>query len=262
MMPDAPKQIPYTAITIIFIAVAAAVGAFLRRINRDRCLKDFARNFITLQDAAGRIIWGVLNVENTGLEFVYPEKQTDETGRSKGSFLMYKSEYPNIRALVRFHDELSEKDKKERMKELERTYHPGTLRRLKRKTVNVLKTVRDSVLEVVNLALASAKKVGPAGQILTTQDKYVSQVKQELASSVPTSFEPMLEKYIGRMVVLEVLGGDAVVEYYGVLKDYTAQFIAIMDVDYKLKQDEPARKADLVVPRQEFFEIGRCPQHL
>jgi hypothetical protein len=249
-MPDAPRQIPYTAITIIFIAVAAAVGAFLRRINRDKCLKDFAKNFITLQDTAGRIIWGILNVENTGLEFVYPEKHKDETGRDKSSFLLYKSEYPNIRALLRFHDELSEEDKKERMKELEKTYHPGALRRLKRKTVNVLKTMRDSVLEVVNLAMASAKKASPAGGILTTQDKYVSQMKQELASSVTTSFEPLLEKYIGRMVVLELLKGDKIIEYHGVLKDYTAQFIAIMDVDYKLKDDEPARKADLVVPRQ------------
>jgi hypothetical protein len=249
-MPDAPRQIPYTAITIIFIAVAAAVGAFLRRINRDKCLKDFAKNFITLQDAAGRIIWGILNVENTGLEFVYPEKQKDEGGQNKGSFLLYKSEYPNIYALIRFHDQLSDEHKKERMKELERTYHPGILRRLKRKTLNFLKTLRDSVLEVINLLISHAKKAGPAGGILSSQDKYVSQMKQDLASSVTTSFEPLLEKYIGRIVVLELLKDDKKVEYHGVLKDYTAQFIEIMDVDYKLKVNEPARKTDLIVPRQ------------
>jgi hypothetical protein len=249
-MPEAARQIPYTAITIIFIALAAAIGAFLRRINKDKCLKDFARNFITLQDTAGRIIWGILNVENTGLEFIYPRKQKDQADRDKSSYLMYKSEYPNIRALIRFHDELSEEDKKERMKELERTYHPGVLRRLNRKTLNLLKAVRDSVLEVVNLLMASAKKAGPAVRILSTQDKYVSQMKQDLASSVTTSFEPLLEKYIGRMVVLELLKDDKMFEYHGVLKDYTAQFIEIMDVDYKLKDDESARKADLVVSRQ------------
>jgi len=98
--------------------------------------------------------------------------------------------------------------------------------------------------------MAHAKKAAPAGGILSSQDKYVSQMKQDLASSVATSFEPLLEKYIGRMVVLELLKGDKIIEYHGVLKDYTAQFIEIMDVDYKLKDDEPARKADLVVPRQ------------
>lgn len=249
-MPEAARQIPYTAITIIFIALAAAIGAFLRRINRDRCLKEFANNFITLQDTAGRIIWGVLNVENTGLEFVYPEKEKDKAGQSKGSYLMYKSEYPNIRALIRFHDELSEEHKKERAKELKKTYHPGPIRILKRKTLNFLKTVRDSVLEVVNLLITHAKKAGPAGGILSSQDKYVSQMKQDLASSVATSFEPLLEKYIGRMVVLELLKDDKIFEYHGVLKDYTAQFIEILDVEYKLKDDEPARKADLVLPRQ------------
>jgi small nuclear ribonucleoprotein (snRNP)-like protein len=249
-MPEGSKQIPYTAITIIFIALAAAIGAFLRRINRDRCLKDFEKNFITLQNTAGRIIWGILNVGNTGLEFVYPEKQKDEAGQSKSSYLMYKSEYPNIRALIRFHDELSEEDKKERTKELKRTYHPCLLRRLSRKTLNFLKTVRDSMLEVVNLLITHAKKAAPAGGILTSQDKYVTQMKQDAVSLVTTSFEPLLEKYIGRRVVLELSKNDKIFEYHGVLKDYTAQFIEIMDVDYKLKDDEPARKADLVVPRQ------------
>jgi hypothetical protein len=35
-----------------------------------------------------------------------------------------------------------------------------------------------------------------------------------------------------------------------VLKEYTAEFIEIMDVNYKIKEDQPARTADLVVPRK------------
>ena len=246
----ATTHIPYMTITIIFIILATAVGAFVRKRSRDKCLKDFSRNMVTLEETSGKAIWGTLRAENTGLEFVYPEKHRDEEGHDETSYILYKYEYPNIAALIRYHDELSESNKKEREKELKRTYHPTLLRRLKRKIQNVFKTVRDSVMEVVNLLISQAKKATPAGAVLTSQDKYVSQMKQELMGSVGTSFEPLLERYIGRKVVLELIKGDKIFECCGVLKEYTAEFIEVMDVDYKVKDDQPARKADLVVLRK------------
>ncbi len=243
-------QIPYTAITIIFIILATAVGAFVRKRSRDKCLRDFEQNMVTLEDTAGKTIWGKLRVENTGLEFVYPQKQKDEDGHDETSYILYKYEYPKIGLVIRFHDDLSDENKTAREKELEKTYHPDWDRRLKRKTLNVLRTVRDSVVEIVNLVISQAKKATPAGKVLTSQDKYVSQMKQELMGSVGTSFEPLLERYIGHKVVLEMIKGDKIFEYCGVLKEYTAEFIEIMNVNYKTTEDKPPRTADLVVPRK------------
>jgi hypothetical protein len=242
--------IPYTAITIIFIILATAVGAFIRRRSRDKCLKDFSRNMVTLEDTSGKTIWGKLRVENTGLEFVYKTKHEDQQGHHETSYILYKYEYPNIAVLIRYLDELSERNKKERQKKLKRTYHPTLLRRLKRKTANIFKTIRDSVMEVVNLLISQAKKATPAGAVLSSQDKYVSQMKQELMGSIGASYEPLLERYIGNRVVLELIRGDKIFEYCGVLKEYTAEFIEVMDVNYKVKEDEPAKKADLVVLRK------------
>ncbi|MHC4727910.1 MAG: hypothetical protein ACYS17_11850 [Planctomycetota bacterium] len=239
-----------TAITIVFIILAAGLGAFIRKRSRDKCLRDFEQNMVTLEDTAGKTIWGKVRVENTGLEFVYPEKQKDTDGHEEASYILYKYEYPNIGAVIRFHDELSEPNKKAREKELKRTYHPGFWRRQKRRILNVFRTVRDSVVEIVNLVISQAKKATPAGKVLTSQDKYVSQMKQELMGSVGTSFEPLLERYIGHKVVLEMIKGDKVIEYCGVLKEYTAEFIEIMNVNYKIKEDQPTRTADLVVPRK------------
>ena len=249
-MPFIAVAIPYTAITIIFIILATGVGAFIRRRTRDKCLKDFRNNMVTLEETSGKTVWGRLNVENTGLEFVYPTRYKDKEGHDETSYILYKYEYPNIAALVRYHDQLSETNKRRRQKELQKTYHPTFLRRLKRKIKNVFKTVRDSVMEVINLLMSQAKKATPAGAVLTSQDKYVSQMKQELMGSVGTSYEPLLERYIGRKVVLELIRGDKVFEYPGVLKDYTAEFIEVMDVDYKAKADQPARKVDIVVSRK------------
>jgi len=74
--------------------------------------------------------------------------------------------------------------------------------------------------------------------------------RAELMASAGTSFEPLLERYIGRKVVLEMMKGDKIFEYCGVLKEYTAEFIEIMDVNYAAKLGQPARTADLVVPRK------------
>ncbi len=242
--------IPYTAITIIFIVLATAVGAFIRRISRDKCLKDFSQHRITLLETSGKIIWGKLRVENTGLEFVYPAKHRGEQGHDETSYILYKNEYPNIETLICFHDELSEKNEKKRLAALKKAYHPNFLRRVKRKTLNVFKTLRDSVTEVINLLISQVKKATPAGAVLTSQDKYVSQMKQDFIGSAGTSYEPLLEKHIGHRVVLELIKGDKIIEHWGVLKEYTADFIEVMDVSYQLKEDGQPRKADLVVLRK------------
>ena len=243
-------EIPYTALTIIFIILATGVGVFVRKRSRDKCLRDFEHNMVTLENTSGKTIWGKLRVENTGLEFLYPEKHQDADGHQEASYILYKYEYPNIAAVIRFHDDLSDRNKTERDKELRRTYHPGWWRRQKRRTLNIFKTVRDSVVEIVNLLMSQAKKASPASKVLTSQDKYVSQMKQELMGSAGTSFEPLLERYIGHKVVLALIKADKIFEYCGVLKEYTADFIEIMDVDYAVKEDQPTRKADLVTPRK------------
>ena len=237
-------------ITVLFIVVSTVVAAFIRRVKRDKCLKDFAGDKVTLRKIDGDLIKGELIVANTGLEFIYPAKQTNEHGAIETSYILYKNEYANIQLLIRYHDQLSGAGKKQRQKQLARTYHPNFLRRFGRKIMNIFKTVRDSVMEVANLLMSQAKKATPAGAVLTSQDKYVSQMKQELMGSVGTSFEPLLERYIGHKVVLELIKGDKVFEYCGVLKEYTAEFVEVMDINYKVKEDQPARTADLVVPRK------------
>ena len=102
----------------------------------------------------------------------------------------------------------------------------------------------------MNLFISRVKKTAGVGATISGQDKYVTQMKQQLMGSVGTSYEPLLERYIGQKVVLEMVKGDALMEFCGMLKDYTADFIEIMDVDYKTDDKAQPRKADMVVPRQ------------
>lgn len=104
-------------------------------------------------------------------------------------------------------------------------------------------------MEVVNLLMARAKTARPAGGVLTSQDKYVSRMKSDVLSAVGTSYEPLLERHIGKRVVIEIATSEKIVEYSGVLKDYTANFIEVMDVLYAVGGKEP-RRADIVTPRK------------
>jgi len=237
------------AITIGFIVLTTVVGAFLRRRNRDKCLKDFNDFTVTADMGGGKLVSGRLRVENTGLEFIYPELiEKDQIAQS--SYIMYKSEYSNLTAMLRFHDELTDDNKLKREKELKRTYHPSFFRRTKRRMVNIAKTVRDSLMEVVNMAMAHAKKATPAGAVMAGQDKYVNQIKQEVVGSGDTSYEPMIEKYIGHKVVLEKSGSDKMLHFCGVLKDYSKEFVEIMDVDYASQPETATRKADMIILRK------------
>ncbi|MCK4999954.1 MAG: hypothetical protein KAS23_10470 [Anaerohalosphaera sp.] len=244
-----PIKVDTFAITVIFIAASTMIAAFVRRRQRDKCLRDFEGELVTFEDVTGKLIWGRLDVENTGIEIKYAEAHDDADGHQEKSYLLYKNEFGQIQAFSRFHDQLSETEKKVRLKQIEQTYHPGFFRRSKRKIINLFKTVRDSVLEVVNLLVSRAKTASPAGGVMTAQDKYVTKMKSEMFGAMGASFEPLLEKHIGNLVVLEMLKAGKVVEYSGVLKDYTSMFIEIMDVEYDAGGNEK-RRADIVVPRK------------
>ena len=259
-------------LSLVFIVLSAIVGLIFKRLHRDKCLKDFEGFMVTVEEAGGKRIWGRLRVENTGLELVYPESCADEDGHLESSYIIYEFEYSNVAAIWRYHDELSAEGKKKREKTLANTYHPEGWRIALRKVGNLFKTLKDAVVEIVNLLMSRAKKGAAAGGVLTSQDKHVSKMKSDLMGAAGSSYEPLLERYVGHKVVLEMVAGEKIVEHCGVLKDYTAQFIEVMDVSLreregrgekgeveetpsaKLGNEEDGaggiRKADLVVLRK------------
>ena len=237
-------------LTICFIFLSAIVVAFIKGRNRDKCLKAFNGYMVTVEDTAGKHIWGNLRVEPTGMELVFDSPNQDTDGHIESSYIIYKYEYGNVSAIVRFHEYLNEKLNRKREKELQRAYHPGSISKLSRKISNAFKTIRDTFMEVSNVLIAQGKKTTVVGGLLSSQEKYVSQMKNEIIGSVDTAYEPLLERYIGRMVVAEFVYKDNPVEMVGILKDYTADFIELLDVQYWTDQPDLLKKADIILPRK------------
>jgi hypothetical protein len=58
------------------------------------------------------------------------------------SFLLYKNEFPDIQAVVRYHKDLTEEGKKFRQEDFQRTFQPSRWSKLKRSILNFLKIIK------------------------------------------------------------------------------------------------------------------------
>ena len=87
-------------------------------------------------------------------------------------------EYDRIYLLLRLHGELSEENKRKRIQEVKQAYHPWPPRLLARKARNVANTCKDSIFELLGLAMTRAKTSNPALATVASQQQSVKRVKK------------------------------------------------------------------------------------
>jgi hypothetical protein len=241
-------------ISIGLVFLLALVGAYLRSMVRDRCLKSWDGFHITVERADGKVIWGVMHLEPTGMELSYLDTIQDEK-HIESTFLIYNSEYKNIQAIYRYADKLSEWGKQQRARDVEKSFHPGPLRRLGRKTRNFLSTATDSLNEVVGVVLGRVQKSG--GRYLTDKDTAtLGRLSGEVIGQAGSMYDPLLERYIGRRVVIELAEGNEVHEHVGIFKNYSADFIEVLEVQYPQRQTV-ALKPDGAFESERLVVSGR-----
>lgn len=229
-------------ITVALIVISTLMIAFIQHLRKDKCINSFKSDVVTVYFNDGTNIKGRLDVENTGCEFIIEHPDDDV----KRSYILYKEEYPNVRFFVRYHSDLDERRTKERQKVMKKTYHPNLFRRFGRYINIFFKIIRDSMMEIFT-ALSGKMKTASTGY--ATSEKYVTKVNKEAVASMDTTYNPLLEKYIGNRVVCTHTHGGKIYEIHGILKDYTGQYIELLDADL-ISDDLTLENADLVVPRK------------
>jgi hypothetical protein len=207
----------------------------------------------------GKRVWGQLMVFYNGLELVYPAPHPDAEGdHFETSFIVYQEQYPAIYALMRLHDELLPENQHKREEEIRQTYHPRWLRRIWRHVRNAFNIMRDAFVQTVSLLIGAAKK-GSSSTFLATQDKRIEGTARELLGQA-AAYEPMLERYIGRKVVLDIHRDNTNIEYCGILKDYTSAFIELLDVAINEKTPFNLAVPEQLAVNKEFdFELTCTP---
>lgn len=245
-------------ITIIAIVASSLLIAYIRRVTKDRCLKAFQNDYVTLLLSDQREISGKLVVESTGLEVVYDLKDLEEPPVEEGatpppllhhaSYILFKTEFGLLTAILRRHDDLTEEAQKKRQKEIQAAYHPHFFRRMGRKIRNFISTIKDSLLEIINILSGQFETAHPES-VLTSQKAQKSKVEKEVISQISYSFDALLEKYIGSLVICEFNMNGSKIKLSGILKDYTAAYLEILNVQIKTSNDKEYKIADVILPR-------------
>ncbi len=216
--------------TIGLVFLVTLVGSYLRSRRKDPCLASFEGFHVTLEGTNNKIVWGKLELESTGLELLYRDDVQDEA-HLETSYILYASEYENIQALYRYADQLTPEGKRKRQIDIERSFHPKLWERSKRSLRAFISTANDSLSEVFGILVGRAKK--PAGRYITEQgETYLNKLGVNLIGHVGGVFDPLLERYIGQKVVVEIQEGDEVHEHVGIFKNYSPDFIEILDVQF------------------------------
>lgn len=115
---------------------------------------------MTLERSDGKHVWGVLEIESTGLELRYRNAIQDEN-HVESSYILFFDEYEDIRAIFRYADELSQEN---REKDFEMSFQTGFQRRLLRQMRHFISTASSSLSEVFGLLIGRLRK--PAGRYI------------------------------------------------------------------------------------------------
>ena len=215
---------------MVIILVGVMVGGYLNGQRKDRGLAAFEGYEVTLERLDGQLIWGKMSLETTGIELQYAADVQDEQ-HIETSYVLYKDEFPQIQAIYRYYDEMNPEQWERREREMERAFHPGFWQRLRRRGRNFMSLASESLSQAIGIVVGQVRP--RAGRYITDASaSYLGDLGKNIVGYVGTKYDPLLERYVGTQVVVEVTEGDTVYEHVGILKDYTADFMVILDVHY------------------------------
>ncbi len=231
-------------LAVLFIFLAAIASVFVRRLRKDKCLALLNDHHVTYLNEAGKPLWGDLRVSSQGLQLVYDAPYTTSRGLVKTSCLLYPGELSGCVAICRSVRGLTDQELEQREFQVQRSFDPDLSRRLLRRMRNLVNVVRDAISKTIGLFVGALSRGRAMAEVVQSQRGEVDELGKTLIGLVANAYEPMLERHIGRPVVLELKNPDAAdaptSEFPGYLVDYTEDFVAIFSVD-----QEPEERIEL-----------------
>lgn len=217
-------------VTIGLIFLGTSLVGFVRSRITDRCLRSFDGFHVTLYKADGKRVWGRLHLSAGGMEITFPNRD-GEARRLKTSYLLYAAEYTLIQVVFRHADRLTADERRARDADIGRSFHPGPLRRLIRRLWLFLGSATDSLRDVLSLVVGRVQKMQDR-LVIEEGASTLTRLGSSVLTEVRSIHDPLLERHVGRRVVVELVEGDEIHEHVGILKEYSAAFLQLLDVQY------------------------------
>lgn len=228
-----------TLLTILVVITVATLLALVRSQKRDRCMTHFDGFHVTLAEKDGKVTWGDVDIKTSGLELNYPDPRRSTKGFWKQSFLFYRDQYEALDGIYRSVAGLSDEQKADRQRYLEKTSNPGFFRRGYRKIRNWIGMVRDALVQSVSLLIGAAKsRAQPAASVLTRDEERVSTLSAEIIGHAGNAYDPLLEKHLFTRVIVDITRQGKSFSYCGYLADYTSEFLEIIDAQVNAEDNQ------------------------
>ncbi len=243
-------------LAIVFIFLSAIVSLYFQNRSLDPCLKAFQDFHVTLEEKDGDVAWGRLRVYRTGIELIYRQPNVDRQGHLETSYIFYREQFPALYAVYRYPEDLSPEERARRDQEIRRLVRSTWRTRMLRKLRNGLAMLKDAILQSIGVALGQARKAAPGSLVLRNHERELKTISKEVIGHVGNAFEPILERYIGRRVVMEITREGVTRELVGILKNYSAEFLEVLDVAGSARFEVPVYAAGVRVPEVELTVNG------
>ena len=217
---------------MLLLFVAATITAIAARRKRDRCLKYFDREPVMILMQSGKWLWGRFIAYPKAMELVFENPEKDESGHKKSSYVLYTPEVDGIKKILQIPPLAGTAEYEKWKKEVARVANPSLLRRFRRWIWNVFNTLRDAISQSIGMILGTMKKSTPMGKVAGA-DKRAGDIGNTLLGTVPNAYEPVLEKYLSKEVIVEMLEDGMVVEFAGILQEYSGKYLLLRNVAYQ-----------------------------
>ena len=216
-------------LTIGFIFLGALITNLTQWRKRDRVLKDVDGFNTTIEMQNRKKIWGKTNIYSNGMELHFSREVLNSSGNPINSYILYRDDIDNIRAIYRYQNELSEKNIALRKKEIADTCKPRLWIHFKRRMGVFFNTFNDAIGEALNVFLARMKG-GGNNMVFKTQGNYLKKMGTTALSVVGNAYDPLLERYVNQRVVVQLNDGKKE-EYCGFLKEYSSAWMSVLDCE-------------------------------
>lgn len=148
---------------------------------------------------------------------------------SLASKKIYPGDLNKVSAMIQFREAMDEKELERRRKELRRLYHPPLHSRIARRVYNALAYVKDKIASSLSLSSRIPTSMIPGAR------EIIAEAEKKALAPLGATYDPLLENGIGRLVTLRVKDVDGSERrYQGILREYSAKYIAVYDVDYRI----------------------------
>ena len=216
---------------LIFLFASALIGTVLKRRSKDHCLKKFEGCCVLLPSPSVEIVEGKLNVFAQGIQVIFPEKKRTELGLID-SYVLHPTEIDKMPYVIRPTPDTDTRAGVLWKKETLRILHPNIFQRSQRIALNFYNMLKDAFGQAAKSIIGALSKDSSFSKVKDS-GKRVEEVRSGLSELVPNAWEPILEKYRGRKVVIERQGQNGSVLEAGLLEDYSSKFLLVREVGFK-----------------------------